>query len=241
VKPLPRRVEAEWLDTLPVDDPRARHSRRDLRRLNLIMNHAAGIRRALRKHWPASAGLARPPRIVELGAGDGLLLLRVARAGSLRSRPATLCLVDRQPACGAATVQHFAALGWPAESVKADVFEWLSRAEASADIVICNLFLHHFDTAELARLLHLIGQRTGALIAFEPARTRLARLGSRLLGLIGCNDVTRHDALVSVAAGFRGRDLSALWPAQAGWRLEERRAGLFSHVFIATRTTALDR
>ncbi len=57
----------------------------------------------------------------------------------------------------------------------------------------------------------------------------------RLLPLIGCNRVTRHDAAVSVQAGFTGAELTALWPA--GWRITESAAGLFTHSFIATSHT----
>jgi hypothetical protein len=56
-----------------------------------------------------------------------------------------------------------------------------------------------------------------------------------MLGLIGANAVTRHDAAVSVRAGFQGGELSALWPADPRWRLRECRAGLFSHLFLAQR------
>jgi len=48
--------------------------------------------------------------------------------------------------------------------------------------------------------------------------------------------VTRTDAVLSVRAGFVRRELSHLWPAGNGaWRLRERRAGLFSHCFQASR------
>ena len=50
---------------------------------------------------------------------------------------------------------------------------------------------------------------------------------------IGANDVKRHDAVVSVRAGFTGHELSALW--QAPWHLDERSAPPFSHVFVAQR------
>jgi len=59
---------------------------------------------------------------------------------------------------------------------------------------------------------------------------------SRLLWAIGCNDVTRHDAVASVCAGFSGRELSALWPDKQNWRLTEQRTGAFSHLFIARET-----
>jgi hypothetical protein len=59
---------------------------------------------------------------------------------------------------------------------------------------------------------------------------------SRLLWAIGYNDVTRHDAVASVCAGFSGRELSALWPDKQNWRLTEQRTGAFSHLFIARET-----
>ena len=56
-----------------------------------------------------------------------------------------------------------------------------------------------------------------------------------MLRLIGCNDVTRHAAKISVRAGFTENELSALWPSDSGWRLTERPAGQFTHCFVAQR------
>jgi hypothetical protein len=53
--------------------------------------------------------------------------------------------------------------------------------------------------------------------------------------LIGCSWVTIHDAEASIRAGFVRQEMSALWPDKKNWRLTERRAGLFSHLFIAKR------
>ena len=73
---LTRRVEAETLDHLREDDPRAIRSRRDLRRINRIMGNVSIVDSLL------NASLARPPsHIAELGAGDGSLLLRLASGG----------------------------------------------------------------------------------------------------------------------------------------------------------------
>jgi hypothetical protein len=67
-----RRVEAETLDHLPEDDPRAVRSRRDLRRINRILGNFLIVDSLLNEC------LARPPlRIAELGAGDGSLLMDV--------------------------------------------------------------------------------------------------------------------------------------------------------------------
>jgi hypothetical protein len=64
---------------------------------------------------------------------------------------------------------------------------------------------------------------------------RIALTASRLLRIIGATVITRHDAVVSVRAGFAGRELSALWPGDNQWQLSEQSAGWFSHCFIAKR------
>jgi hypothetical protein len=47
--------------------------------------------------------------------------------------------------------------------------------------------------------------------------------------------VTRHDAAISVRAGFSGGELSSAWPVAPGWSLMERSAPPFSHLFVARR------
>jgi hypothetical protein len=227
-----RYLQPEILDELPADDPRAIQSRRDLQKVNTFMGHTSAVMRALR------AAPAPPRLVVELGTGDGTFLLRIARRlGAPRGMRALL--VDRRPSLSAATLQGFTAAGWDIEICESDVFEWLCRPEPeTSDVTIANLFLHHFREGELAHLLNLAAQQTKRFVACEPRRSHMALAGASMLGLIGCNDVTRHDADVSVRAGFRDRELTVLWPPDAGWHVTERRSGLFSHAFFAERRDA---
>lgn len=224
----PRRdVQPEILDELSVDDPRAIQSRRDLQKVNTFMGHPGMVTRALRAR-PSS-----PRLLVEIGAGDGTFLLRVARRLKYPARVRAL-LVDRRPSMSAATRKEFEAAGWDVDACQSDVFEFLCRPHAEiADVTVANLFLHHFRDSELVNLLNLAAQQTRGFIACEPRRSLTALAGTSLLRLIGCNEVTIHDAGISVRAGFRDRELSALWPRDAGWRLDERRRGLFTHAFVA--------
>src|SRR5262245_23124512 len=73
--PLDRHIEPEWLDELPADDPGALGSRQDLQRLNSLMGHVRSMARLLRR----SGAVGAMSTLVELGAGDGTFLLRVAR------------------------------------------------------------------------------------------------------------------------------------------------------------------
>ena len=229
---VPRSIAPEWLDQLAGDDPRAIRSRRDLRRINALMLNRRFIARELRRSFAT-----RPLRtIAEIGAGDGSLMLKVARQLAPHRHTVEFALMDQQDLVSAGTHAQFASLGWRAQAVTGDVFEMLAqRAEPMFDVVVANLFLHHFDAAALRRLLALVAQRTRVLIACEPRRSAGALFGSRLLGLIGCNDVSRHDAVVSVQAGFNGQELAAHWPAGAGWTLHECAYGWFSHGFVAIR------
>lgn len=116
-----------------------------------------------------------------------------------------------------------------------DVLEWLAASATVVDVMLANLFVHHFPDERLRTLLRLAAARTNLFIACEPRRSALALFACRWLRLIGCNGITRHDALVSVRAGFEGTELSALWPGNAGWTLSERSVGPFSHCFVAQR------
>jgi Methyltransferase domain len=227
--PLRRQVEPEWLDRLPAEDPRAMRSRRDLRRMNRIMGHAQIIRRVLR-----SCIITKTPRIAEIGAGDGTLMLRIVCAMQ-HWRGADVVLVDRQPVVSAATAAAYAEKDCRVTVAAADAFDWLSAESGAFDAIVANLFLHHFHAAQLERLFALAAGCARLFVACEPRRARFPLAGSRMLGLIGCNDVTRHDAVLSVRAGFRRRELSQIWPRAEGWTTDEGRAGLFSHCFLAER------
>jgi Methyltransferase domain len=229
---MKREVKRELLDELPAGDRRAIGSRRDLQRVNAWMGHAHIMLRAL-----AAAFTDRSPRsIVELGAGDGTLLLRLAKSIAPRWKPPRVVLVDRQRLLSPGTKAEFEALSWHVESLEMDVFDWLQRPYPEhSDITIASLFLHHFKEDDLRRLLRHAAHQTGFFLACEPQRVNFSLYAAALLGFIGCNDVSRHDAKISVRAGFAGDELSALWPVDEGWRLMERQAGLFSHCFVAQR------
>jgi hypothetical protein len=257
-----RIVEPELLDELPPDDPLAVGSRRDLCRVNAWMRNHDIMAGALQNHLNGS----NPEQLIELGAGDGNFLLRVAQrlssfgvppsgGWSGRQSPSrvnaelrtpdrlkpghqtpnvNVTLLDRQKIVAPRTLASFTSLGWRAKAVTADVFDWLP-GDSSTEVVITNLFLHHFHDLSLAGMLRAIADRTRLFIAVEPHRAPLPLLCSQLLWAIGCNRVTRNDAVLSVRAGFSGNELSAFWPDESNWQLIEQPAGPFSHLFIAQR------
>jgi hypothetical protein len=233
MKQIPGRiVEPELLDELPPRDPRALRSRRDLRLLNFSMGHPWVMARALAQNLRTS----NPPQVVELGAGDGRFLLTVARRLRRKWPRAKATLVDRLDSFDPGISECFNRLGWELHTERKTASEWLQQSLAgTADAIICNLFLHQFQREELVGMLKSAGRCTSLLIALEPRRSKVTRLSGRMLWFIGCGPVTRHDAEISIRAGFYGQELSAMWPGGEDWILTERPAGLFSHLFIARR------
>ncbi|MBK6471511.1 MAG: class I SAM-dependent methyltransferase [Betaproteobacteria bacterium] len=234
------------MDHLPADDPAAQRSRRDLVRVHRVMGTRSIVARAWQALCPAACGGA-PLRVLELGAGDGTLLLAVARQIAPAWPAVELTLLDRQRIVSPATLAAFAELGWQVTVDVADVLDWAARppdtapgaAASSWDLIVTTLFLHHFEGAELDTLLMAIAARSQRFFACEPRRGWLALTGSHLIGAIGANAVTREDAVFSVHAGFRQRELTALWPAPAAaWQSREYTAGLFGHCFSTRRAQA---
>jgi len=225
---MERVVEPEWLDELPTSDSRASRSRRDLRRINAVMGNASRMAASLGR----VKGTGEIHHLVELGAGDGSFALSLARRLSSAGQLREVTLVDQAAFANGNAQGEFAKLGCALNVTQADVFDWLVGAR-SVDVIVANLFLHHFREQPLRKLLRLVASRSQVFVACEPRRSSMSLTGSRLVGLIGCNDVTRHDAVVSVRAGFSGHELSRLWPEHPEWILEERPAGVFSHLFVA--------
>lgn len=238
-----RVVAAEVLDGLPQDDLRAIRSRRDLRRIHRVMGTRRILVRALNAMKLAHLDV-EPLRVLELGAGDGSLMLGVARELAGCWPKVALTLLDRQSLVTPAIVASYLAVGWTVIAEVGDVLDWAhndtqpppATAPQRWDLIVVNLFLHHFEGEHLAQLMNAIAQKSDRLLACEPRRDWLALAGSHLTGIIGANAVTREDSVLSVHAGFTGNELSVLWPKQgATWRIQECAAGFFSHCFCAER------
>jgi len=170
------------------------------------VNAIMGNARIIARH------LGQARRVADLGGGDGSLMQAVERR---LKRSLEVTIVDR-----------IAGL---------EVFEFLAAPGKPLDAIVANLFLHHLTDRDLRRLFALAAQRAPLFVACEPRRSRFALTGSHLMWFIGCNDVTRHDAVISVRAGFSGRELSDAWPVADSWTLTEKLAPPFSHLFVARR------
>ncbi|MDX1953732.1 MAG: class I SAM-dependent methyltransferase [Verrucomicrobiota bacterium] len=225
---MKRALTRELLDHLPPDALEAIGSRADLVKINWLMGNASFLQLN-------QINLPGNPVIADLGGGDGTFALRVIERSGVKS--GTLLLVDQQNIVSQQTRSRFEKLSWKLEVHATDLFFWLEQqGKNSLDAIFSNLFLHHFSEERLLLLFERVATLTDRFLACEPRRNRAGLITAKLLGLIGCNSVTQHDAVASVHAGFSGSELSALWPDCAGWKLRERQAGFFTHSFQAFRT-----
>ncbi|MBA3696351.1 MAG: hypothetical protein H0W85_06250 [Methylotenera sp.] len=247
---MARTVLPELLDDLHVQDPRAQHSRRDLQLLHRIMGTQTILLDALRKIPLRRSGTPSTPplQVLEIGAGDGSLMLGVARALQGQLPAVSLTLLDQHNLLEPSTEQSYASAGWRVNAQVCDVIDWAKHEPVAGltpstkrwDLIVTNLFLHHFKDPQLRLVFEAVAARTNYFFACEPHRTWLALAGSHMVGAIGANAVTRQDAVLSVRAGFRDKELCSLWPGEAdNWTLREYPAGLFSHCFCAARTDAM--
>lgn len=228
---MQRIVEPERMDYAPPEDPEAIEARRGLRRVNFWMGNARFLACALAR--------CREPgnlrSLVDLGAGDGALTFSMAQRLRRRYSRVEVILVDRQKLMDQEMSDRFGRIGWKVRCDVREVIAWLGASSIRVDAIIANLFLHHFEGEALSHMLRLIAERTEAFVACDPLRSSASLRACPFLWLLGCNGMVRHDARLSIRAGFRGKELSALWPDPARWRINEGRAGLCSHLFCAWR------
>ncbi len=226
-----RQVLPERLDVMAVSDPAARRARRDLQRVHRVMRSLTILQHAIQ-----SLHMTRQPRnILELGAGDGSLMLRFAQSSHSSWREVQVTFLDRQDVIAAETRRRFNRLGWNVQVLSTDALDWAqATAERRYDLCVTTLFLHHFESHALKLLLRAVASRCRAFVALEPRRNSIAWIGSHLLGVLGANEVTREDGVTSVVAGFASEELSCLWPSDpSGWLLREYFAWPFTHCFVA--------
>ena len=125
---------------------------------------------------------------------------------------------------------------WPEpwKWVQGDLFESLGEGTTKSEGCAASLFVHHFETAELARLGALLRKRFVRIAFSEPARFQLFRVLAYCF-LPFVNRVTWHDMQISIGAGFRKGELKSALGLGDEWTVAES-VGMFgSHRFEAWR------
>ena len=181
---------------------------RDIERANRFLGGLTAVRVALRSFEPAT--------ILDVGCGSGDIGFALVRDARRRGGALHVTCLDASPEVLeiARRRQQNSALSF----VRGDG-SVLPFGDASFDVVMCNLTLHHCDPpAALALLRELRRVARVAPLVTDLRRSRAAWAGASILAaLCTRNRLTRHDAPLSVLRAYTPREALQL-AREAGWR-----------------------
>lgn len=191
-------------------------SLRDLEHINLWFGGTATTRQLLRQIVRTSE--LRSLSLLEVGAGNGYVPLRVSRGLARDGIAVGVTLLDR-------VASHLPKSG--VEVVVGDALE-LSFGDGSFDVVSCNLLAHHFDSETLERFATeaLRVARVAVLIndlIRSPLHLALCYAGLPLFR----SRITWHDAPASVRQAYTVDEMRSIMRRVAERRVEISRHYLY--------------
>lgn len=218
MKALPRLRAPELLDE-PVHD---------MAELEQSLGHVASVNRWLGGrsavlHYVKPL-LRLPLSILDVATGSADIPLAIARLARKRGAAIRIVATDVHPQMVLAA--HTRCRAFPEIVVQQADARSLPFADASFDVVLLSLALHHFTDDEQVPVLRELKRVARRLVLVNDLeRTRLNYLGARLLAgtLWRNNRLTRHDGPLSVLRTFTRAELAALGRhAGLGGRVDRR-------------------
>jgi SAM-dependent methyltransferase len=151
---------------------------------------------------------AKPVRILDLGTGSADIPIAIARWAKRRGVDVHITGIDLHETTLELAREHLAAQNdsLPIELVQHDALKLAEEfAPESFDYAHAGMFLHHLPDIEVMivlRAMHRLSRH--GLIWNDLVRGTVGRIGTRLFVrlLPGVPAMARHDAIVSVEAGF---------------------------------------
>jgi hypothetical protein len=173
------------------------------------VNRRLGGARAAIGHlqrWSARWPRGQVIRVLDLGTGSADIPLAMVRWAERAGWRLHVVAVDRHPGTLAVARLHVGDRS-DIELVQADAGDLMDRFEPrSFDYVHAGMFLHHLSDVQVLTTLTIMDRlRRRGLIWNDLIRGVAGRIGIAVLTL-GSPEMVRHDARVSVAAGFTRRE-----------------------------------
>jgi SAM-dependent methyltransferase len=213
----------EWMDT-PASLETLRGCLGSLRQINVLTGSyrptLAFLRRALHhahahgQHFTEQS----PLRILDIGAGGGDTLVRIARWAAIRRLPVALTGADLNPQSAILARETEVRLTSRTPRLRGTPITWLTADALTLDLphppdlILSSLFMHHLEDAEIVRVLRW--QHATATLGWfinDLARSlRAARLYLALGTVLRWHPFCLHDGPVSFRRAFRAADWHAL-------------------------------
>lgn len=207
-----RTITLEWMDSSQISHQDLKLEAAFIRKANTL----AGGRSAILAHinlwsrtWQA-AGIGTPQRpvtFIDLATGSADIPLAITQWARAHHFEVRITAIDRNPAMLAIAKEHIKNDPWVTLLV-ADAHK-LPFAKASFDYALASLFLHHLPDIEIMTVLKVMQDlATRGMIWNDLSRHTFTRWVVKLM-TIRSTPVIRHDAAVSVEAGFTRNEVLA--------------------------------
>ena len=204
-----RNRQPELMDQLGLDETLHRQALVGLRTVNRFSRSGAIV-------WPEIRRLAgqsreRPLRVLDVASGGGDVAVWVAGRAAAAGVQIEIDGCDISPVAVAHANEY--AETQMAAHVRFFEFDVMANTPAEQyDVVMCSLFLHHFDESNATLLLNRFKNMARQRVLINDLRRtrlgyQLAWLGCRLLTQ---SPIARTDGLLSVAAAFTPQEARTL-------------------------------
>lgn len=207
---IPSRIDGdELLDETGHDRAELAASLRDVRRINQLFGGLRTVRTQLPRLLAATSP-ERPVTILDLATGSADIPINVVRWARQEGREVEITGSDASADILAIAARRVA--GYANIHLRQCDARDVPFADASFDIVLCSLALHHFSPPDAVRVLTEMDRvsRIGFIVN-DLARSRPGFIGAWLVGRVATrNRITRHDAPLSALRAYTPDELRML-------------------------------
>lgn len=234
---MPRKLTAEFMDAPDASRKELAEALRYLRWVNRWLGGRWGLVSSLERwsrHWKAGESVT----LLDVATGSADLAVEARRWGLARGFDLRVTGIDIHPTTLALAREHVAGVGGEVaegiELVECDAKKLVERfGVGSFDYVHAGLFLHHLPDIEVMTVLAIMDRVSRRGVVWNDLVRSPLSLGFVRLLTIGQDAMVKHDAVVSMQAGFTKGEAMDL-ARRAGLERVEYRTSLLSHRFALT-------
>ena len=211
----------EWLDDDLGTPKEIQRCFDDLWRINRWLGGVSGCLHLLETYFDRRG--SRHARILDVGSGDSRLARYLQRELARRKRTTEFVALDRR--LSHLRNGHHSTGGL--SRVVGDVKD-LPFPEKSFEVVICNLFLHHFSGDDAVKLLCRLARiASEAVLINDLERHPLPYFFIRVAWPFASSRITRHDGAASVRQAYTKDELATLARRAGFTQFEVKRLPVF--------------